>query len=289
MEHLDESNKKSDIDIIKAILLENDNDIAIKEKLYKVLYEVSQEDAENMDTVLIRECIETINLIEGDNEQLSDEKIKVMRQNIEVQYKKWHKTKDVLQPVMKKVAIAIVCIILLFSLTNTVVYAFGYDFIQIVTNWGAETFNLSIKNPSDTGDDGNISDRTAVKSIEAVFEDFENKPLLPNWVPDGFNFKYTEKFDRLDSTNILLYYENNANQIIIFDYLIYTNKQDSDINYEKDDRLVKIYEIDHTKHYILNNVNQIQVIWNYLDTVYNINGDISVDDAEKIINSMHGG
>lgn len=289
MEHLDESNKKSDIDIIKAILLENNNDIAIKEKLYKVLYEASQDDAENMDTDLIRECIETINLIEGDNEQLSDEKFLVMRQNIEVQYKKWHKTKNILQPVLKKAAIAIACIILLFSLTNTVVYAFGYDFIQIITHWGAETFNLSIQNPSDTGDNGNISDRTAEKSIEAVFEDFEQKPLLPNWVPDGFNLKYTEKFDRLDSTNILLYYENEANQIIIFDYLIYTNKQDSDINYEKDDRLVKIYEIDNIKHYILNNVNQIQVIWNYLNTVYNINGDISVDDAEKIINSIYGG
>lgn len=42
-----------------------------------------------MDTDLIDECVKTIDLIEGNEEHIPDEKIKAMRQNVDQKYKDW--------------------------------------------------------------------------------------------------------------------------------------------------------------------------------------------------------
>lgn len=116
---------------------------------------------------------------------------------------------------------------------------------------------------------------------------------MPKWVPDNFAFKYAEKFSRPDNTNILLYYQDSANKVIVFDLMIYDDKENhktkENINFEKDNNLVEIYEHDNVNHYILQNLGQVQAIWNKSDVVYNISGDVSVAEMKKIINLMYGG
>lgn len=53
-------------DIIKTILLEKENDVAVKDKMYRILYKASLADEVNMDTYLIDECVKTIGLLDGD-------------------------------------------------------------------------------------------------------------------------------------------------------------------------------------------------------------------------------
>lgn len=79
----------SDKEIIRKILSEKGSDVLEKEKLYRILYEASAVDKISMDTDLIDECIKAINLIEGKEEHLSEEKMKTMRQNVDQAYKKW--------------------------------------------------------------------------------------------------------------------------------------------------------------------------------------------------------
>ncbi|WMJ85572.1 DUF4367 domain-containing protein [Anaerocolumna sp. MB42-C2] len=280
------SNEKSNADIIKSIYLEKDNDIATRDRLYKLLYQASEEDEFSMDTDLIKECVDTINLIEGDNEQISEEKIMITRQNIESQYKKGYKTGK-RKHFLKIASMTVASILLVLSLSNVLAYSFGFNIIDVVSNWGADNFNLFTQ-PKSEAPGNNVTSRVIDTNIKEAFKDINPKPLLPGWLPDGFSFKYVEKYNRKDSINILLYYDNEIkdNSVIIFDYTIYVENQGSDISYEKDDRLVEIYKKDGEQYYILENENQIQAIWNDSNTIYNVNGDISADEIKKIINHM---
>lgn len=276
-----EKKEKSDAEIIKSILLDNDNDIAKRDRLYKLLYQVSEENEFNMDTDLIKECVDTINLIEGEKEQISAEKIAQVCRDIETQYKRHHR-----KQLMKTALRTATCILLVFLVTNVVAYAFGYNIIQIVSNWGDSSFNVFTGQKSDI-EGNNITNRIIDTNINEAFIDIEPQPLLPAWLPEGYSFKYAERYDRKESINVLLYYEDTTiNKVTIFDYTIYHENPGSNISYEKDERLVEIYKKDGKKYYILKNENQIQAIWNDSNVIYNIDGDISVDTMKKIINQM---
>jgi hypothetical protein len=165
-----------------------------------------------------------------------------------------------------------------------------------VVDWGKETFHLSAQNQSNgQNSNANIADRKIYGSIDEVLQDMPAKPLLPGWVPDGFAFKDAEKFIRSDNTNVILYYENNANKVMVFDFNIYTDQAavdmsfTKDYSFEKDDNLVEVYEKNNAQHYIFQNINRVQAVWNSSNVIYNISGDVSADEMKKIIDSMNGG
>jgi len=84
--------RRTDADIIKEILLEKESTIAAIDKMYRVLEEASLADDISMDTDLINECVKTLNLLEGNEDHLSDEKIKAMKKNIEQNHREWLKS-----------------------------------------------------------------------------------------------------------------------------------------------------------------------------------------------------
>lgn len=115
--------------------------------------------------------------------------------------------------------------------------------------------------------------------------------MLPVWVPEGFTFKYAEKVVRASNTIIILYYTDSENGTVIFDMTVYNanNQVNSNSSFEKDESELQIYEKNDIKHYIFQNINQIQAVWSNSNIVYNISGDVSVEEMKKIINSMYGG
>ncbi len=191
-----------------------------------------------------------------------------MRQKVDQQYNDWLKTqrKRRNKKLFGQIAAGL---ILVFLMSSTVAGAFDYNLIQIATDWGKDTFHLSVQNqPNGQNDNINKADRKTFASIEEVFKDVAAKPLLPGWVPDGFAFKYAEKFSRSDNTNVVLYYQNNSNEVIVFDYSICTDKAAAgtsftkEYDFEKDDSMVEVYEKDNLQHYIFQNLDRVQAVWN---------------------------
>lgn len=284
-------NTSSDKEIIRKILSEKENDASAKDKMYRILYEASSADDVTMDTDLIDECVKTIDLLESNEEHLSEEKMKGMQQNIDLKFKKWQNT-QYRQLVKRRITQIAACFIFLFLTTSVVANAFGYNLIRLAIDWGEETFHFSTQNQSNlSNSEDNISERIINDDIEMAFEDIQPRPSLPEWLPEGFVFKYVEKFTRSNHTNILLYYENDIDKVIIFDLNIYIDNQNSeiDIAYEKDESLVEIYEKNNIQHYILRNIDQIQAVWSHFNIVYHVSGDVSVEEMEKIIDSIYGG
>ncbi len=244
------SDTVSDIEIIKKIVSEKENDELVKEKLYRILYEASSADEINMDTDLIDECVKAIDLIEGNEEHIPEEKIKAMRQNVDRQYREWRNSQRKIVTRKRIVQIA-ACFILIFFMSSVVADAIGYNLIQSMVKWGKDTFNLSSPNqPSEQNSNPNISQRETYNSVEEAMKDIPSKPLLPKWVPDRFTFKYAEKYVRTENTKILLYYQDGNNKSLVFDFTIYHEAYNAttDINFEKDENLVKAFEKNNIKH-----------------------------------------
>ncbi len=283
------SSLKSDADIIREILLEKESDNNISDKMHRMIYEASLADDVSMDTDLIDECIETIELIEKDQEHISEEKLKVMRQKVDSSYEEWQKNENK-RFFIRKVVQTAACFILILFVSSITANAFGYNIIHIIAKWGDETFNLHSQTQGESEKFKKVTESSAYDSVEKAFKGVEPKPLLPIWLPDGFSFKYAEKHVGINDTSIILHYIN-ADKIVSFSYIIYKEGKavEDDINYEKDEREVQEFEKEGVKHYIFNNINQVQAVWSDLNIIYNISGDISIEEIKKIIDYMYGG
>jgi len=275
----------SDKEIIRKILAEKECDADVKNKMYAILYEASSADGATIDTDLIEECVKALDLIEGREERLDPEKMAAMRREVDQRYKDWLRAQR--KHRFKKLLVQSVAgLILAFFMSSAMASALGYNLVQIVAGWGKETFHLSAQNQNNAQ---NIFDKKNYSNAEEVLQDMTAKPLLPQWVPDGFAFKYAEKFVRLDNTNIVLYYENSAHKIIVFDFEIYTDQASADASFEKDDNMVEVYEKNNIPHYIFQNIERVQAVWSSSNVIYNVSGDVSADEMKKIIDSMNGG
>lgn len=277
---------ESDKEIIRSILSERDNTALIKEKMYRILYEASSVDDVNMDTDLIDECVKIIDLLEGREEHLSADKIKASQELIEQKYQKWLKSqrKSSMQKRIPQIAAAV---LLIFLASSAVANALGYNLIQSIVSWGQDTFHLSTSNQPDGQ---NLLENKTYDSVEQALKDIPAGIYLPTWFPEGFEFKYAEKFAGPKSTDISLYYQDSAGQHLIINIKIYSDVDDKgtaeNVNFEKDENLVEVYTKDNIGHYIFSNLDQIQAVWLEANTAYNIMGDITPDEIKKIIESM---
>lgn len=284
----------SDKEIIQEILAEKERDADVKDRMYAILYEASSADEATMDTDLIDECVKALDRIEGRAEHLDPGKIKAMRHKVDQKYEDWLKVQRK-RRLKKRLVQSAAGLILVFFMSSAVAGAMGYNFIEIVADWGKDTFHLSAQNQSDGQNGGaNIADKKIYSSVDEVFQDVAAKPLLPGWLPDGFAFKYAEKFNRSDNTNVVFYYEDGVNKAVIFEFIIYTDQAVADMSFakdhsfEKDDTTVEVYEKNNVPHYIFQNINRVQAVWVINNVIYNVSGDVSADEMKKMIDSMNG-
>lgn len=249
---------ETDKEIIRKILTEEDNSTLAKERLYRLLSETSADDVDDMDTDLIEECVKAIELLEGREEHLSEEKIQAVRESIEQQYQeriKKHR-KIFVQKRTPQVAAAVTFI---FLTTSAVANALGYSFFHSIVGWGKDTFNLTTKNQTDGT---NLNERKTYASLQEVEKNLPAGLLLPTWIPEGFEFKYAEKIIRPENIIVSIYYQDKGDRNVIINASIYDhNGVPRDINFEKDENLVEVYNTENVKHHIFINLGQAQAVW----------------------------
>jgi len=111
--------------------------------------------------------------------------------------------------------------------------------------------------------------------------------LLPAWIPEAFQFKYAEKIIRPTNIIVSIYYQDKGDKNVIINASIYDhNGVPKDINFEKDENLVEVYNTENVEHHIFINLGQTQAVWIDENIIYNITGDISPGEIKRIIDSM---
>lgn len=276
----------------KEILSPKEDDIAIKDKMYRLTYEALEGDTVNVDIDLIDECVKTIALLD-EREMVSEEKIEVMRKKVDEKYLQWNKKEKKRFLNTKILTRVAACLIIIFMTSNVIANVFGYNILKLVMQWSEETFHLGGNTEDVEGSHNNIEQGIIAGEIynnmDEALKKVEDKPMIPKKIPKGFSFEYAEKISVSNFTMLIFHYINEDREIIVELSIYDNNSTPRNSLLEKDDTPVEIYKKNGVDHYIMKNNDKIQVIWNYFNTIYAISGDITVEETELMIDSIYEG
>ncbi len=168
-----------------------------------------------------------------------------------------------------------VAVLVLFMFVGTVTaYALGYNPIRYIGRWTDEQFWLE-RVP--------ITQELADK----VAEYSNGNACVPKWLPDGYvagNLRSSEQ-DFYTTIRSDFYEDINSN-VLYIDYRIYPYSDQMSL-YEKDSKEVIEYVYGGINHYIMSNLDSITIVWYNSNIEGSIMGNISLDEAKKIINSIY--
>lgn len=182
------------------------------------------------------------------------------------------------------IAAAVVAILV----TMMTVPVLGYDSVfQMIGQWTAEQFGFrAVGTPSDEvgrGQHKEVPEEFA-ELQEALSEKGIDDFLFPI-IPQDFHMVESNLYIDSDTSNVdfSILYENDLNSILFS----VVHLPPSNTVYEKDDKEVVVYKRNGIDHYIFSNITNITVAWCAGELEYSISTDVSVSEAEKIIDLMY--
>lgn len=180
---------------------------------------------------------------------------------------------------MRVACITAIITVMLFTGTVTA-KAFGFDLWGTVARWTRDTFGFS---HTDTQEDYKVSE---YDSLQGVLDNYGiTIELAPKWFPEGYLFKSVDVAENPLRTTIHSVYSGKKGEISV---TIISLVNSSASTYEKDGEDVITYSVDEIEHYIMRNLERTKVVWMTGDYECSITGDFSVEEAEKMIDSIYG-
>jgi hypothetical protein len=113
------------------------------------------------------------------------------------------------------------------------------------------------------------------------------EPLVPMWLPDGFEVKSFVVQDETSFSKLSVLLEKDENSSVIIN--IKSNPDGIDIVYEKDDLDVTIYEKEGVTHYIMTNNAREKAVWtsSEYEGLISVSESVGRDTLYKIIDSIY--
>jgi len=194
--------------------------------------------------------------------------------------------------------IAAVVTILLGS--TLIASAMGYNFWEYVINWGKETFQIGtqveVTNDPKTSEtqqatvgEGSISmgSDSSYQSVEDAVKALNVSILIPNWIPDGYEFVQADISQTAQRKSMIASYQSE-DKALMYNAVIY-NSIDAAYSYEKDETSGETITANGVDYYFMTNLEQNRIVWIRNNVVYSINGYVTKDDLVKMLNSIYEG
>ena len=154
--------------------------------------------------------------------------------------------------------------------------ALGFDIWGAVAKWTKDTFGFS----------NVIINNQAHEDLQEVFDKYNlNIKIVPTWFPEGYTFESVDVSENPLRTTIYSIYSNNIDNEIVVTIIMLTHPSAS--TYEKDGEDVIIYTINGIEHYIMTNLERTKVVWITGNYECSITGKFSIEEAEKMIDSIY--
>ena len=185
-------------------------------------------------------------------------------------------------------AICITAVLIMILLTGTLIAnAFGFNLWDIIAKWTKNTFTFSGSMPQETllldVPDSNNGDN--FETIQQALDHYGvTEKLSPTWFPDDYlleDIKVTETPAKIIFTAI--YIRADEEILITIETLLSPFTR----TYEKDSKDVIIFEINGVEHFIMTNLDIVNVVWKHKNYECSIIGNLSLEEAEKMINSIY--
>ena len=183
-----------------------------------------------------------------------------------------------------KVGIVAAVIAALIVASVAVAYAKGFDLLDRIAHWTAETFGLS-----STGTSG--KDGTEVPpQLQGMKEEMERVGIdvnhLPAYWPEGYEESRVTSSMGPESNIISGVFEEDGNYIVL-SYIQFLSGTPKDL-YNIDDQSLEVYEHNGIKYHIMTNDGGFLAVWVQDSVEGSLSGIISYEELIKILDSIGG-
>lgn len=190
------------------------------------------------------------------------------------------------QPWLRRLIACAAAIILVLCIPLTT-NAFGWEDVwNLIAQWGKETFAFSIKENSYNNQPGSDYDGEYTSLQDLLKRNKINSDIVPAWIPDGFLLTKCEENVTPTQQVYIAYYTNDDKNLMI---QVQSYISSDPYNVEIEDDVIEIYEVSGVKYYIFSNISQLCFVWTVDSYECNVSGDISIDEAKKMIDSIGKG
>lgn len=175
---------------------------------------------------------------------------------------------------LKTVCIVAIITVMLFVGTVTA-SALGFDLWEAVAQWTKDTFSFS----------NMIINNQKPEDLQETLNKYGlTTAVAPTWFPNGYSFESVNVAENPLRTTIRSIYSSMNDEISVTIVLLANS---STSIYEKDSKNVITYSVDDIEHYIMTNLGRTKVIWMTDNYECSITGKFSIEEAEKMIDSIY--
>lgn len=164
--------------------------------------------------------------------------------------------------------------------------AFGFDLFELFAGWNSEHFQFV--SPWRTEEDEQGAE-DPFRQLRLAVADFTDDSVIPTWFPletqSSIDLTQTNMSDGVKI--VAAYKYDNGN----FDFTIYIYDipVEQSAVYQKDDNAVTEYKVNGVTHYIMQNNSKNMAAWHRGNVEIMIQGDLSIDDLKRMIDSLYEG
>lgn len=163
--------------------------------------------------------------------------------------------------------------------------AFGFDLFQLFAGWNSEHFQFVSPWRTEEADEQSVED--PFRQLRSAVERLSDSPIVPNWAPSGTialdHISQETMSDKVKISAIYEYDEGHFNFVIY----IYEVPQEETAIYQKDNNTVTEYVECGITYYLMSNNGKYGVGWTNGNAECSIQGDLTLEDLQKMIDSIY--
>lgn len=186
---------------------------------------------------------------------------------------------------MLKAAVVVLAVsLMLFALPGTV----GAENVKgFLTRWTSSIFHFFAPGatPTDTFTYTFHTEHPGLQQVyEAVTELGITEPVVPMWLPEGFELLELKTFELLEGQSIVAQFSNNENYVCL---TIGLHGRDKKYQYEKNGENIERYELNGTAHYIVTDTEKTVIAWMVNTAECSVVTDCREDELHQILYSIY--
>ena len=181
--------------------------------------------------------------------------------------------------ILRAAVIMAACIVILCGAAS----AFGFDILQAFADWTAETFGFVTPGQ----EEAEAPQDDPYNPLRLAISEFTDVSSVPTWFPEGTNLVDEIRIaERSNGIRIQAAFETNAGEFTIR-FQIYNTPPKYTGIYEINDGQVEKYESSGITYYIVTNNETCGITWSNGNVEVLIQGDLTVPDLEKMVDSIY--
>ena len=164
----------------------------------------------------------------------------------------------------------------------------GLSVFQTIAKWGAETFGFAWVSNNERESGADATEYDPFRALRMAVAEESDVQMIPTWAPNGTEVEdNVSVIERSDGLRIQGTYNIGQEQYTIRINLYKEIPEVCKSLYEKDGTTVTEYEAGGIVHFIMDNNGKTGVVWTNENAEGTIQGNLSIPDLKKMIDSIY--